>query len=1085
MIQPLHIQLLGDFLLVSDNTPVIVSTPRLQSVLAYLVLHHSVPQKRSHLAFLLWPDSAEAQAHSNLRKLLYQLRQILPNINHFVSIDRHSVQWRPSSLEVPWTLDVLQIENAIAEAKQATQDTKVQKQALQRVLDLYRGKLLPDCYDEWVLPERERVHQIFFEAVEHLLILLEQERDYDAAIKTAQRLLLYDSLHEVAYRNLMRFYALRGDRAAALRVYHTCVTVLERELAIEPEEATRQAYEALLNTNMSLKPPSFMSQGVGTPLVGRRHEWEQLQRIWRRVEDGQIHIVVLSGEAGIGKTKLAEEMLVWASRQGMITARAHCYAAEGRLAYAPVTAWLQTADIQQDILALDTIWLSEIARLLPDLLIKRPDLSRPTPMTQDWQRQHFFEALTHALLNTRQPLLLLLDDLQWCDDETLEWLHYLLRFEPHVRLLLVTTVRSEEILAGHPLLTLLSMLQRNSLVTEITLEPLNANETLSLAEHIVGHQLSTDMDSLYSETEGNPLFVVEMVRVRTQGQQENGVQKDAHSVQRRLPLLTQPASTLPPTIQGVLTTRLAQLSPVPRELANVAAVIGREFSFAVLTHASREGEEIIVQGLDELWHRRIVREKDSMNYDFSHDKLREQTYAMLSSAQRHLLHRRVAEAFEVVYAENLDSVSIQIAMHYERASLSEQAIPYYQRAGEVAQRIYAKADAIHAFQQAITLLEASTNGYVQREKDWKQAPTLYERLGDIFETAGQQLEARESYQRAMAHIPVQEYIWQARLCRKSANTWKSESGNPQEVQHIYTVQGYKEAERMLGQVHDKSSTEWLQEWIHLHLDQLVPLRASADEMTDIIEKARPVVEQHGTPEQRGLFFLTVCMRDLARDRYIVSEETVLYCLTALAVIAQTDDTNLLGFAHFALGTCLLWSGHLDEAEKHLRIAMRVGEQMGHIMLRARCMTFLPFIYRQRGQVEAVRHEITRALSLPQVGNIKIVTGHRAWVAWRDGNLSEAEKYARATLDDWQYRRHLNSFHWTGVWPLIAIVLGRENIPEAIDYVRMLLDPTQQPLSEKLRLLLERALQAWDREQYEFAHTFLQQALPVAEDLGYL
>ena len=1086
MIQPLSIQLLGDFLLLSGDTPVSIATPRLQSLLAYLVLHRSAPQKRSHLAFLLWPDSTEAQAHSNLRKLLHQLRQVLPDVEHFMSIDRHSMQWCPSSSEASWTLDVLSIEEALAEAKQATEGTTIRRQALQRVLDLYRGKLLPDCYDEWVLPERERMHQLFFEAAEHLLVLLEQERDYDAAIKVAQRLLLYDPLHEATYRNLMRFYALRGDRAAALRVYHTCVTVLERELAIEPGEATRQVYEALLHTDAFPKPPSLIPRGAGTPLVGRKREWEQLQRTWQRVVDGQIHMVVLSGEAGIGKTKLAEEMLVWAGRQGVTTAHAHCYAVEGRLAYAPITAWLRSDGIQQDLVALEDIWLPEIVRLVPDLLIKRPYLPHPAPMTQGWQHQHFFEALARTLLNTRQPLVLLLDDLQWCDNETLEWLHYLLRFEPHGRLLLVATVRSEEILARHPLLTLLNTLQRDSLVTEIALEPLATSETLSLAEYIVGHQLDEVMgNELYAETEGNPLFVVEMVRARTQGQRENDAQKEPCSMQGVLPLLTQPVLTLPPTIQGVLTMRLAQLSPFPRALANIAAVIGREFSFAVLARASGESEDIVVQGLDELWHRRIVREQDGANYDFSHDKLREQTYAMLSSAQRRLLHRRVAEAFETVYAENLDSVSTQVAMHYEQAGLLKHAIPYYQRAGEVAQRIYAKADALRAFQQAIMLLEASVTGHGQQEKHREQAATLYERLGDTFESTGQSPEARESYQRAMAQIPAQKYIWQARLHRKSANTWKSASGNPQETQHIYTIQGYKEAESILEQAPDKSNTEWLQEWIHLHLDQLVPLRASADEMTHVIKKAQPVVEQHGTPEQRGLFFLTVCLRDIARDRYVVSEETVLYCRTALAAIVQTDDTNLLGFAQFALGTCLLWSGHLDEAEEHLRIAMHVGEQIGHVTLLSRCMTFLPFIYRQRGQVEAVRYEITHALSLLQAENIKIITGHRAWLAWRDGNLSEAEIYARATLDDWQHQRHLNSFHWAGVWPLIAIVLARENVIEAMDYVRMLLDPTQQPLPEKMRLMLERTLQAWDTEQREQAYTFLQQALSIAEELGYL
>lgn len=685
MIQPLHIQLLGDFQLMSGDTPVAVATPRLQSLLAYLVLHRSVPQKRSHLAFLLWPDSSEAQAHSNLRKLLYQLRQILPDVEHFVSIDRHTVQWQPS-LRDTWTLDVLDIEEAIAGAKQADQDTAVQRQALQRIVELYRGKLLPDCYDEWVLPEQERMQQMFFEAAKCLLVILEQERDYDSAIKITQRLLHFDSLNEAMYSNLMHLYALRGDRGEALRAYHMCATVLERELGITPGEATRQVYEALLNTGV--EPPSLIRQGADIPLESRGKEWEKTQETW---------------------------------------------------------------------------------------------------------------------------------------------------------------------------------------------------------------------------------------------------------------------------------------------------------------------------------------------------------------------------------------------------------LNYYQ-AGEVAQRIFANAEAIQNFQQAITLLEAKTT---YSEQHSEHVATLYERLGGIFETTRQLQEARASYQQAMAHVPIQRYVWQARLHRKSANTWKAVSANPQEAQHIYTVQGYQEAERILEQAPAKSSADWLQEWIDLQLAKLVPLRASSDDMTNIIERAKPIIERHGNPEQRGLFFLTVCLRDLARNRYVVSEETVLYCRNALAAILRTNDIHLVGFAQFALGVYLLWSGHLDEAEDHLRIAMHVGKQIGHAMLCIRCMTFLPFIYRQRGHVEAVRNEITHALSFPGMENIKIITGHRAWLAWRDGDIPQAETYARATVENWQHQKNIHSFYWAGVWPLIAIVLAREDAAEAMGYVRMLLDPTQQLLPEKLLPLLERALQAWDAEQCESAYTLLQQALPVAKDLGYL
>ena len=124
---------------------------------------------------------------------------------------------------------------------------------------------------------------------------------------------------------------------------------------------------------------------------------------------------------------------------------------------------------------------------------------------------------------------------------------------------------------------------------------------------------------------------------------------------------------LPPTVQTVIAARLAQLSPQARALIELAATIGREFTFEVLQQASGDDEEMLVRGLDELWQRRIIREIGTNAYDFSHGKLRDVAYASLSAARRRLLHRRVAEALVVVHADGLDSVSAQVAAHYQQA----------------------------------------------------------------------------------------------------------------------------------------------------------------------------------------------------------------------------------------------------------------------------------------------------------------------------------------------------------------------------------------------------------------------------------
>lgn len=629
MTQRLHIRLLGDFYLAYKGRPVTtLNTPRLQSLLAYLVLHCHAPQSRHHLAFLLWPDTTESQAHTNLRNLLHRLRRALPDAERFLHIDGQTIQWQPDG---PFTLDVANFEGAAAQTSSSA--------VLQEAVTLYHGDLFPGCYDEWLLTKREQLRQAFTEILERLVQALEAERDYQTAIHYAQRLLQHDPLHEATYRRLMRIYALNGDRAAALQTYHICATLLQQELAVEPGPATREVYERLLKQESlsvtSTPPPAPLA--ARSPLVGREQEWERLRQIWRLMIQGQAHLILISGEAGIGKTRLAEELGEWAKRQGIPTASARCYAAARGLAYAPVVAWLQTGMLRTALSSLADLWLVEIARLLPELLVERPDLPQPGPLTEGWQRRRLFEALARATLactNKSQPLLLHLDDLQWVDPETLEWLHYLFHFDPQAPLLVVGTIRSEEIEAGHPVESLLVSLRRDRQLTEIELGPLDAVKTVTLATSMARRELNPTLAAqLYEETEGNPLFVVETMRL--------GMLEQQHTSFKSSPL-----TTLSPTIQAVITARLSHLSASARQLAGLAATIGRSFTFEILAQAGSDDEDTLIRGLDELWQRRIVREQGRHAYDFSHDIIREVAYVELSAARRRLLHRRVAGALE-------------------------------------------------------------------------------------------------------------------------------------------------------------------------------------------------------------------------------------------------------------------------------------------------------------------------------------------------------------------------------------------------------------------------------------------------------
>jgi DNA-binding SARP family transcriptional activator len=337
----LQIKLLGDFSLAHDDVQVTgINAARLQSLLAYLILHPHTPQSREHLAFLFWPDSAETQALNNLRKGLHHLRHQLPEADQFIHGDAKTVQWLPDS---PFTLDVLEFERELDSARQshALGDASAMRSHLASAVNLYKGDLLSSCYDDWIAPQREQLRDRFMAALAQLASLLEEQGDYATAIQFTNQLLRHDPLNEPAYRQLMQLHMLNGDSASALRVYHTCATTLQREFGVPPSELTREVYERLLQSD---KQPALPVAPLlaSTKLVGQEAHWKQLQHTWASALRGAPHCVVVSGEAGMGKTRLIEEFCAWAGQRDLAIAYTRAYAAEGALAFAPVAAWLRT-----------------------------------------------------------------------------------------------------------------------------------------------------------------------------------------------------------------------------------------------------------------------------------------------------------------------------------------------------------------------------------------------------------------------------------------------------------------------------------------------------------------------------------------------------------------------------------------------------------------------------------------------------------------------------------------------------------------------------------------------------------------------
>jgi tetratricopeptide (TPR) repeat protein len=787
--------------------------------------------------------------------------------------------------------------------------------------------------------------------------------------------------------------------------------------------------------------------------------------------------VLILGEAGIGKTRLVEELLHWAARQNIDHAYARSYAAEGELAYAPVTTLLQASPLP----SLDDVWLTEVARLLPQVLAERPDLPPPQPMTESWQRQRLFQALAHAVLgggSRRDPLLLVLDDLQWCDRESLEWLHYLLRFDARAPLLVVGTCRPEELDANCPLTQTLPTLHRDLRLTEIELDSLDEANTAALASSVSGAILeAAESQRLYQETEGNPLFVVEATH--------GGL---PHSTEQPAP----GASPLTPRVQAVLTNRLAQLSAPTRQLAEVAATIGRGFSIALLKQAADTDEEGLARGLDELWQRRIVRERGLDAYDFGHDKLREAAYSALRPAQRRLLHHRAAQALESIHTSDLDPVSRQVAAHYRRAGRPAQAIPYYVRAGQVASRIYAQQEALTSFERGLALLQEGT--WEESRRGWyhQMAYQCYEGQGDVLVQLGRPGEARLAYESALKMLDPRELIPQSRLHRQVGGiSWHL-------GEYRMAMESLDRAEAALGpppEMPEGGWTEtqiaWWVEWCKLLRERfrLQYGAARLDELEETLAKAEDALTRCAMPLLRAAHLQGILLAAMRRDRYLASAETVAIGLDALAMFKALGDPGMIATAEWGMGWGLLLHGDLEGAEEHLQAGLALADRTRHLTNQAILLTWLSVLYRMRGEPEASRqyalHGIEAATGAHLLENEGLVRGNLAWVAWREGDLAEAEKQGRAALELWDKSAFVYAFHWTALLPLLAVAVKRQQIPEALDHAQALLHPQQQKLPDPLEASLEAAIQAGDDGQGDTARQRLKHAIQVAQETGYL
>lgn len=740
----LKLMLFGPPRVEREGQPVEVSRRKALALLSYLAATGQ-PHSRDTLSTLFWPDVPQRQARGNLRRALSDLNAEIGD--DVLALDGEIVALNVDGVES----DVARFRACLAAC--STHDHRADDVCpncvplLAEAADLYQADFLAGFtlrdtaeFDDWQYFEAEGLRQDLASALARLVEGLVVRADYEAAISYARRWVALDRLHEPAHQQLMRLYAQLGRRHDALRQYRACAETLDDELGISPSPETELLYQRIAGGDVSLPaaaspkpawlPPALTVVEVkhGAPLAGRGEELDLIRAKIDASWHGEGQILLLAGVSGVGKTRVAYEALRSAAQSGITTLLGAAYEQEGHLAYHP--------------------FIEAIDRYLTDQ--QRPLDQNPITYYKplgatDPQQEHtaLFKAtaMFFATLAKNNPVLLMLDDLHDADDASLSMFHYLARQTRSFPLVLLATYNTDIPISGvSPFGSLLNALYREQLSEVIDLSPLSEDAAAEIVNHtLAGRADPRLVKTIYDATEGNPFYVQEISRAMS---------KDEHLVQVGDGLRLRPEATvqIPARLQDLLRERVQRLGKVVESTLSAAAVVGREFRFAVLKHVTDLPDDELFDVLDTALSAHLLQETDT-GYRFRHALIRHALYEALSRRRRKWLHGRAAGAIEVLYAGQAGGLQPHVdalAHHYDLSDQRDKTLPYLVQAAHKAAGLFALEIASDYLERAIGLMDEL--GIEDPAARWP----LLEKLGTWAKVLADTSRAVSSYQQALA-----------------------------------------------------------------------------------------------------------------------------------------------------------------------------------------------------------------------------------------------------------------------------------------------------------------------------------------------
>lgn len=706
MMEPPHaveLRLFGAPLLRAGNSDVALPRKRTRALLYYLAADPA-RHPRALLADLIWPELDERRARRQLSDALTDIRRALGA--DAVGADADHTWWALAPVDAPLFSTLLASAMRASGAQQAA--------LLQDALSLFGGEFMQgfdlddaENFEHWLHDLRTRCTLQALEACNRLAKLRLDAGDSGGAITAARRGIAIDALHEELHRILIEALWLSGDRAAALRQHAVLRDALERELGIAPAAETQALHERIsagsgtpaarassrIASGARALPTALRPAGAQPPLAGRQRELGQLLHLWQQAQQGQAALALITGEPGIGKSRLAMEFGSRVAADGALVLAARCPDVSEPAPLAPIEEALRPAAISLEagkLAAAGPEWAAWIGRLIPEVGVSVPP---PPSLPIDEERHRLEEAVVIALrvIANGNPLLLIIEDLHSAHPATVALLHRLARRDLGV-MVLTTSRDTEPSMPGWlEASRMIDDLAHEGRGDRIDLSPLSIDQTVEMMRSLIsadGRATRAQLEPLARLAEGHPLFAAELARA----------------------VIDSPdARELPQTLSAVIRRRLDGMPPHERHVLDLAAAVGEPAPASLLARAAGRdpAEEAFVSAIEDGIARRLLREEPHRrgHLAIAHNLIATAAYALLSAPRRRALHSRIAAALaddrELPLASRLDAR----ARHHRLAGEFTQAAHQYVAAGERAASLLEMGAAAQRFAAAVDLFE--------------------------------------------------------------------------------------------------------------------------------------------------------------------------------------------------------------------------------------------------------------------------------------------------------------------------------------------------------------------------------------------